>query len=167
MGDDGIGPYVARVIPALYHLPNGVTVLDLGTPGLDLSPYIGGLDLLVVVDSVKEDARPGEVRTYSRDEILRHAPGPRTNPHEPGLKEALLTAEFAGHAPRDVVLVGVVPAHVGTGTHLSPEVRGAIPRAVAEVVAQFVWHGFRLRRRRLPTIPDIWWERAPESQPAA
>ena len=39
--DDALGPYVAELLSCTFDFPPGVTVLDAGTPGLDLTPYIG------------------------------------------------------------------------------------------------------------------------------
>ena len=38
MSDDGFGPFVVRVLEATYECPPGVDVVDVGTPGLDLTP---------------------------------------------------------------------------------------------------------------------------------
>ena len=46
MSDDGFGPYVARVLEAFYEFPDDVEVIDVGTPGLDLTPYLGALPKL-------------------------------------------------------------------------------------------------------------------------
>ncbi len=40
MSDDGLGPYVVRVLEAFYEFPADVEVIDVGTPGLDLTPYL-------------------------------------------------------------------------------------------------------------------------------
>jgi len=43
LGDDGVGPYVTRLLAALYEFEEGVEVEDLGTPALDLVDRISGL----------------------------------------------------------------------------------------------------------------------------
>jgi hydrogenase maturation protease len=161
MGDDGFGPYLVRVLEAEWSLPPGVAVHDLGTPGLDLAPWLTGLELAVIVDTVGARGRPGDVRTYARSDLLRHAAGPRLSPHDPGLREALLTAELAGCAPRDLWVVGVIPEHVRMGPGLSPAVRASIREATAEVVRLLDEHGFAPARRRAPRPPDIWWSARP------
>ena len=158
MADDGFGPYVVRVLEATYEFPSGVALLDAGTPGLDLVPFLEGLDALIVVDTVRADGSPGTMHTYRREEILRHAAGPRTSPHDPGLKETLWTLEFVGRAPRDVLLVGVVPGPLVTDPHLSTAVRDAVPRAVESVVAELERLGVPAPARTSPKSPGIWWE---------
>ena len=55
--------------------PRTSTVQDLGTPGLDLTPYVTDLEALILVDTVRSDAAPGTLRLYRRDELLQ-APTP-------------------------------------------------------------------------------------------
>lgn len=159
MGDDAFGPTVMGALDAQYEFPPGVAVLDLGTPGLDLTPYLLGLDAAVVVDTVSASGAAGTIVLYRRDEILKTPPQPRLSPHDPGLKEALLTVAFAGDGPREVLLVGVVPGKVTTGIGLTAAVRAAVPGAVAEVVRELGRLGAPACSRPSQLPPDLWWER--------
>jgi hydrogenase maturation protease len=158
MGDDAFGPWVVQVLLAEHVFPDGVAVHDLGTPGLDLVPWVADREALILVDTVRADAPPGTIRLYRRDDILRHPPGTRLSPHDPGVKEALLTAEFAGHAPREVLLVGAVPESTEMSVGLSPAVREAVPAAVLEVLGELARLGRPAGRRHVPEVPRIWWE---------
>jgi len=158
MGDDAFGPWVVQTLLARYEFPDGVSVEDLGTPGLDLMPYVADVEALVLVDTVRSDAAPGTLRLYRRDDILEHPPQTRLSPHDPGVKEALLTAEFAGSGPREVLLVGAVPADTAMGVRMSPPLREAVPLAVAEVLRELERLGRRATPRAAPLSPDIWWE---------
>jgi hydrogenase maturation protease len=159
MGDDAFGPYVIRVLQARYSFPPEVEVQDLGTPGLDLTAYLTGLTALILLDTVTSKGAAGELCTYRRPDILRHAPQPRLSPHDPSLKEALLMAGLAGGGPQEVLLVGVRPALVATAVGLSTEVRAAVPSAVAAVLAELDRMGFAARLLEDPGLPDVWWER--------
>ena len=159
MGDDALGPTVIGALDAQYEFPPEVAVLDLGTPGLDLTPYLLGFDAAVIVDTVSAPGAAGAILLYRREEILKTPPQPRLSPHDPGLKEALLTVAFAGGGPREVLLVGVVPGKVTTGIGLTPAVRAAVPDAVAEVVRELSRLGFEPRARSPLLQPDLWWER--------
>jgi hydrogenase maturation protease len=150
MGDDGFGPYLSRVLEAEWEFPPGAVVQDLGTPGLDLAPWLADLDVVVVLDAVAAAGPPGDVRTYSRADLFRQAPSPRLSPHDPGLREALLSAELAGIAPRELLVVGVVPERVAPGPGLSHAVRAAVPSAAETVVRLLRERGCRLVRRAAP-----------------
>jgi hydrogenase maturation protease len=129
LGDDGIGPAVVNYLFANNILGDDVTLEDLGTPSLDLPNYLTGFDRVVFIDAVAVDAPPGTIRLFSREEIIAAPPGIRISPHEPSINDALIVLDFAGGAPREVVLIGIVPHTLENGMNLSPAVGKAIPRA--------------------------------------
>jgi len=157
MSDDGFGPYVVRVLEALYECPPGVEFIDAGTPGLDLTPYLLGADGVIFVDTVSAHGEPGEIHVYDRDAILRVPPQTRTGGHDPALKEALLTVAAAGGGPSRVTLVGAIPEWVATGVSLSPRVEAAVGVAIHAVVDAVAAQGVCLERRLEPLAPDTWW----------
>jgi hydrogenase maturation protease len=161
MSDDGFGPYVIRVLEAFYEFPENVQVIDVGTPGLDMTPFLIDADAVIFVDTVKSAGRPGDIRTYDRSDILRHAPQVRVSPHDPGLKEGLLTVAAAGAGPSEVKLIGVVPDWIATGVTLSPDVRTAIAPVIGLVVTELERLGAMPRLRPVPHKPDTWWEHQP------
>jgi hydrogenase maturation protease len=136
LGDDGIGPAVVDYLSANFALGPDVTIEDLGTPSLDLPNYLAGYDRVIFVDAVAADAPPGTIRLYSREEIVAAPPGIRISPHEPTINDALIVLDFAGGAPKEVVLIGVVPQTLENGMMLSPAVAGAVPRAAAIVMGE-------------------------------
>lgn len=157
MGDDALGPWVVEELLAKWEFPEDVAVLDVGTPGLDLTPYLADADTILLVDTVRAEAPPGELRVYTREQLLSRPPQPRVSPHDPGLTEALFALAFGGCAPRDVVLIGVVPGVVAKGIGLTPEVQAAVERASAEVVSRLTALG-RAPRARAGAGASPWWE---------
>lgn len=159
MGDDAAGPHVLRRLEAERELPPEVELLDLGTPGPELAHLIEGLDALVVVDTARSrDGAPGDVLQLRRDEILRGPAAERLSPHDPSLRGALAAAELLGAAPREVLLVGIVPAEVSLGLALSPAVEAALPRAVEAVAAELERLGCSCPRRVVARAAEVWWE---------
>jgi hydrogenase maturation protease len=158
MGDDGIGPFVIQQFQSHYNVPPDVTVEDLGTPGLDLIPFLIDLDAVIFVDTVRSTGSPGDLRVYHTEEILKHAPNPRMSPHDPGLKSALLSLRLAGAGPRDATLVGVIPALVATGPGLSDPVRAAVDAAIDAVVCELARLGVQATPREHAEANTPWWE---------
>jgi hydrogenase maturation protease len=158
MGDDAFGPWVVEYLAAGWEFPASVSVVDVGTPGLDLVPYLSGATHVVIVDTVKSDGKPGELRLYRKDEILKVPPQPRLSPHDPGVKETLLALDFAGTGPREVLLVGTIPGSCAMGVGLTPELKAAVPAAAAEVLRELERLGAAAspREKALPAAP--WWE---------
>ncbi len=159
--DDGLGPFVIETLLAGWEFDENVQVLDLGTPGLQLSPYLEGQDALIVVDTVRSDGEPGDLRLYDRDQLLKHPPAQRTSPHDPGLKETLLSLELHDQSPRRVLVVGVIPGETGYEPRLTDAVRAAVPAAVEAVLAELEELGVPARPRPEPHEPRIWWEQNP------
>ncbi len=158
MGDDALGPTVIAHLLAGFEFPEGVHVEDLGTPGLDLHPHLAGRRSLILVDVVKSQGEPGELRLYRKDEILKHAPGVRVSPHDPGVKEALLALQFAGDEPEEILLVGVIPDKVGHMVGMTGALNQAVSKAASAVLEELERLGCPARPREEPTEPDLWWE---------
>lgn len=160
-GDDGFGPSVISALQAAFEWPEHVEVIDVGTPGLDLTPFVSEADVVIFVDTVKSEGAPGELRLYDKAAILRHAPQPRLSPHDPGVKEVLLMLDFAQRGPADVLLVGAIPQACPTEPGLSDAVRAAVAPAVDAVLRALRDRGVEPVRRALegPVVP--WWEVGP------
>jgi hydrogenase maturation protease len=157
LGDDGFGPTVVELLRAGWDLGDDVEVIDAGTPSLDLAGYLDGRERVILVDTVAADGEPGELRGYRGEELAALPMKPRTSPHDPAVQEALAIVDFAGNGPRDVVLVGTIPATTEVGTVLSPAVVAAIDSAIGLVVAELLRSGVDAVRRAQPRRCDAWW----------
>ena len=174
MGDDALGPWVIHHLEATYVFPPEVDVIDVGTPGLDLIPYVAGPSGIILVDAVNlTGAAPGTIRVYDRDQLVKFAPKPRLSPHDPGVTEAILAVEMAGEPPAFVTLVGVVPGSIVTGVGMTAPLQDAVAAAAETIVGELVARGLDVRRRAPEAVgvPLPWWEApvvapAPEPAPA-
>ena len=167
LGDDGVGPYVVGMLEAGYRFDDGVTVVDLGTPGLDLVAHLSGIDALILIDSVSNNEPPGAVTLYRKADILRHGPAPvRMDPHSPALSESLLIAELAGQGPEDILLIGITGQQYEVGAELSEAVRQAAARAVQEVLAELQRMNLSYSKLRTEAF-SAWWEPVANALPLA
>ena len=161
LGDDGVGPYVVRMLEASYRFDEGVTVTDLGTPGLDLVAHLSGQDALILIDSVANGAVPGTVTLYRRADILKHGPAPvRMDPHAPALSESLLIAELSGQDPLDVLLIGITGAQYEVGAGLSEVARKAAVEATTKTLTELTRLGTQYWEEAEPRPCFAWWENA-------
>jgi hydrogenase maturation protease len=158
-GDDGIGPTVVKVLAAQYEFPEGVTCEDLGTPGYELTTFIMEQDAVVLVDATRLKGEPGEVHVVDKAELLKRPLPGVMSAHEPGVREALLNAEFHGVSPGVFKLVGVIPLQVESNTPLSPVVRAAVATACKGVLQELEKIGVKPTPRNPPLVPDLWWEK--------
>ncbi|MCP4901748.1 MAG: hydrogenase maturation protease [bacterium] len=156
--DDALGPYVIQTLLAQFDFDDPVEMLDVGTPGLDFTPYLSDARAVIVVDTVHSEGPPGTIRRYSGDELISSAPLPRTNPHEPGLREALMATELSESSPGELLLIGVVPETTEGGVGLSSSVQESVPIVIEQVIEELTQLGSAPRIRTPAAIPDIWWE---------
>ena len=69
MRDEGVGVQAVRAIEERYEMPPGVEIVDGGTSGLDLLPYIEGRDRVLFVDAVNFGKEPGYIEVLENREI--------------------------------------------------------------------------------------------------
>jgi hydrogenase maturation protease len=156
--DDGLGPYAIKVLEARYDFPDNVEVIDVGTPGLDFTPYLSDARAVIVLDTVRGKEPAGTLRLIRDEEIVAKPPPSRMSPHEPGLREALMATEFSDCSPEEILFVGVVPESTDGGTKLTEAVGGAVDRVVATVIEELERLGCPATPRQPPAELDIWWE---------
>lgn len=133
MTDDGVGVQVVQRLQREYRFPAQVDIMDGGTLGLDILPRLEGIERLIVVDAVETGQAPGTcVRLYG-DEIPV-ALETKISPHQMGLKDLLSVAMLMGHAPREMVLVGVQPGSIEMGTELTCDVEAKVEYMVDNVL---------------------------------
>jgi len=157
MGDDGIGPYVARILEATYDFEE-TQVADLGTPVMDFPDHLDGSEVVLIIDAVDNHKEPGSITVYTKEDMVRNGVPVRTDPHSPALSEMLLRAELTGVGPKDAVLVGITSKACNYYTRISGEVKRAVPAAIAEVLRQAEILGVRYSKKANPQVPDIWWD---------
>lgn len=158
LSDDALGPWVIQQLHAGWVFPEDVFVDDLGTPGLELSTHLAGNEHVILVDAVTGSDPAGTVHVYDRESILRHPTGIRLGPHDPSLAETVRTMELVEDGPRDVVLVGVVPASTAPDLRLSRAVRTSVPQVALRIVGLLKALGCAVSRRVDSKPVSVWWE---------
>jgi hydrogenase maturation protease len=135
--DDGFGGEVARRLEQV-DLPDGVTVMDAGTGGLDLAyEVMRGYDGLIILDVSKQGGEPGTLYVMEPDEQEVDGgieDGQVINPHAMDPQTVLRFVKSIGAWPGRVVVIACEPAQVEEmGWGLSADVEAAVDRAVGLV----------------------------------
>src|SRR5579875_1158069 len=111
--DDGFGGAVARALQA-RELPDGVSVMDAGTGGLDLAyEVMRGYDALVIVDVSRQGQAPGTLYVMEPDEGSVPGAiedGEVINPHGMDPQTVLRFLKGAGAWPGRVVVIACEPS---------------------------------------------------------
>jgi len=138
--DDGFGGHVAKKLEE-GELPDGVSVFDFGSGGLDLAyEVLRGYDALVLVDVSRQGGEPGTLYVMEPDpEEIEGGieDGEVINPHGMDPQTVLRFVKAVGGWPGKVVVVACEPLNVEEmGIGLSDEVAGSVDRAVKVVLEQ-------------------------------
>jgi hydrogenase maturation protease len=149
LADDGVGPAAVTSLKANYLVPEGVQVLDGGTLGLSLLPYIEDVDAVILVDAIRDDAPPGTLVRLQGDDV-GPAVATRLSPHQIGVADVLDGARWCDRYPRSVVLLGIVPESIDLAYGLSDDVARALPALVERVTQEALTLGFGLTRIGAP-----------------
>jgi hydrogenase maturation protease len=135
MSDDAVGILVVQRLNQLYRFPDCVEIIDGGTLGLDLLPKLENISHLIMIDAVETGQEPGTCVTL-RGEELPIALQTKVSPHQMGLKDLLAVSELMGHAPKEMVLVGVQPGSVEMEIGLTPVVEAQLEGLCATVLSE-------------------------------
>ena len=145
-GDDGLGAAAVAELGRCYRPPDGALLLDGGTLGLSLLPYLEDAEDVLLVDAVRDEAPPGTLVRLVGAEV-RPAVEARLSVHQVGVPDLLAAAELRGRAPRRLALLGLVPATLDLGLELSPAVASRLPALVEAVAAEAGRMGHRFLAR--------------------
>lgn len=136
--DEALGAIVVERLqtePALLESlpdPGSVEMIDGGTVGLALLPYLMGLDGLVVVDAINANREPGTLIDLEGSALIRH--DLVMSVHDLGAGELLGALHVLDAWPRRVRVVGLEPQAIELGLNLTPPVAAGVP-ALLETVA--------------------------------
>lgn len=150
--DDGVGAAAVARLLDQYAPPEGVRVLDGGTLGLSLLPYLEDAETVILVDAVRTDAPPGSLVHIDGADVAP-AVATRLSPHQIGVADLLDGARWLDRYPARLLLLGVVPESMELAVGLSPRVRAALPVLVDRIVDQVRAMGFVFRRKSPDETP--------------
>jgi hydrogenase maturation protease len=148
--DEGFGVRCVEALDAAWELPRPVTVMDGGTQGLYLLPYVTQADRLIVFDAVDYGLAPGTLKLVENADVPAFMGAKKMSLHQTGFQEVLAGATLLGQAPSEILLIGVQPCELDDyGGSLRPVVRERIPAAVALACERLRrWEAHPVPRRR-------------------
>ena len=146
LGDEGVGVRVVERLEAQYDFPEGVRVLDGGTLGLDLLPYVEAASRLLVVDAVRANKPPGSLVRLAGDKVPIFLDAAKVSAHQEGLQDLLAVSALVGCLPHDLVFWGVQIESPGVGLALSPAVAGQVDALADKVLEELGRWGIHPRQ---------------------
>ena len=130
--DEGFGVRCVEAMADTHALPQNVRLLDGGTQGLYLLPFLEEADALLVFDAIDYGLPPGTMKLIRDGEVPAFMGAKKMSLHQTGFQDVIATAQLMGYCPPRMVLIGCQPVELDDyGGGLRPEVAARIPEALA------------------------------------
>jgi hydrogenase maturation protease len=144
--DEGVGVQAVEALRKRFDFPEDVRLIDGGTLGLDLLPFIEGMERILFMDAVDLQKEPGTIAIIE-DEDLPSFLEPKLSLHHVGLSDLLFTSGLMGIRPPKIILVGIQPEKVEVGLDLSPRVSENFERFLNTILEKLREWGVMFRER--------------------
>jgi hydrogenase maturation protease len=130
--DEGFGIRAVEALHARYAFPDNVRVMDGGTQGIFLLPWVRNARQLLILDAVDYGLPPATLKLIRGADVPRFMGAKKMSMHQTGFQEVLSTAELTDDLPENLVLIGVQPELLDDyGGSLRDSVKRQIPAALA------------------------------------
>jgi hydrogenase maturation protease len=134
--DEGFGIRAVEALNAAWTFPPGVRVMDGGTQGIFLLPWVRTARSLLILDAIDFGLSPGELKLIEGDDVPRFMGVRKVSMHQAGFQEVLMSAQLSGEFPERIALVGVQPELLDDyGGSLRACVREQVEPAVALAIS--------------------------------
>lgn len=135
MRDEGVGVHAVRALQEGYAVPAGLEIVDGGTFGLDLLPYIEGREKVLFVDAVNFGKEPGFIKILETQEIPALF-GTKGSLHHLGLMDVLAAAQLLDVAPQEICLIGIQPRTIEVGLELTEVMQDKMELLLEQILAK-------------------------------
>lgn len=136
--DEGFGVRAVEHLHEGWRFRIGVHLMDGGTQGLYLLPYVEGCKRLLILDAVDYGLPPATLKIVQDADVPAFMGAKKMSLHQTGFQEVLSVAMLRGWQPEHIVLVGMQPEILEDyGGSLSCSVKEKLPEAV-EIALDFL-----------------------------
>ncbi len=140
--DEGFGPRCIEILAESHAFPAQVKLLDGGTQGLYLLPFLEEADALLVFDAVDYGLLPGTLMVARDEEVPAFMGAKKMSLHQTGFQDVLATAQLLGRCPERLTLIGCQPEELEDyGGSLRPVVAAQIAPAIGLALAELAHWG--------------------------
>lgn len=110
--DEGFGVRCVERLAEKWSFTDDVRLMDGGTQGLYLLPFLEEADILVVFDAVDYGLPPGTMKIVENDDVPRFMGAKKMSLHQTGFQDVIATAQLMGYCPETLLLVGCQPEEI-------------------------------------------------------
>lgn len=147
--DEGFGVRCVEALASAVALPEHVRLLDGGTQGLYLLPFLEEAEALLVFDAIDYGLEPGTLKLVRDGEVPAFMGARKMSLHQTGFQDVIATAQLLGRCPLKLTLIGCQPVELEDyGGGLRPQVAAAIPGALDLARAELAAWGVEIAAGR-------------------
>jgi hydrogenase maturation protease len=129
--DEGFGIRAIEELHARYSFDDDVRIMDGGTQGIFLLPWVRNAKRLLIFDAIDFGLVPATLKVIRDDDVPRFMGAKKISMHQAGFQEVLSSADLTGDLPEELVLIGVQPELLDDyGGSLRPSVKAQIDPAI-------------------------------------
>jgi hydrogenase maturation protease len=146
MGDDGVGILALERFRDAFECEECVELMDGGTWGMNLLPYIESAGRLLLVDAIHGGLGAGE-DVFVAGPDLPKVLGQKLSAHQVDIVDVLTLAQLRGTLPTHTVALGVEPERIEMRAELTPAVACGVERLPGRMADQLREWGVRVTPR--------------------
>ncbi|EDX7837062.1 HyaD/HybD family hydrogenase maturation endopeptidase [Salmonella enterica] len=139
--DEGFGVRAAEKLFEQYADNEKVDVVDGGTQGLALLPWLQQTEKLLIMDAIDFGMAPGSLAMFRDEQVPAYLTAKKLSLHQTSFSEVLALLQLTGCPLAEIVLIGVQPECLDDyGGSLTPQVKAQLMPAVylaQQVLAQW------------------------------
>jgi len=145
--DEGFGVRCVERLAEKWSFTDDVRLMDGGTQGLYLLPFLEEADILVVFDAVDYGLPPGTMKIVENDDVPRFMGAKKMSLHQTGFQDVIATAQLMGYCPETLLLIGCQPEEIDDyGGGLRDVVAAQIDPAVEYAIQRLRGWGVEVRQ---------------------
>jgi hydrogenase maturation protease len=131
--DEGIGVHAVEALRKKYDFPDRIRLVDGGTMGLDLLPYIEGMEGILFIDALDLGKEPGTIAVLEEGEI----------------------PSILGMKPSKIALIGIQPEKIETGLTLSETLNENFGKLLETILEKLQEWGVEFREKTIREPADV------------
>ncbi len=157
LSDEGVGVHAVEALWREYAFPEEVVLIDGGTMGLDLLPFIENREKLLILDAVNLKREPGSIEVIEDGDIPAFLSS-KLSVHQIGLPDVLSAVKIMDMTPSRMALIGIQPERIETGIALSEKVYKRFDDFLNAAIAKLKEWGVNPERIQWGDVASNPWE---------
>jgi hydrogenase maturation protease len=149
--DEGFGVRCVEALNAAWEFPQHVRLMDGGTQGMFLLPWVSSVSRLLIFDAIDFGLDACELRLMRDNDVPQYMGAKKVSMHQTGFQEVLASARLLAGRPQQLALIGIQPERLDDyGGSLRDDTRRRIPKALECACAVLQEWGVEFRKRAVP-----------------